>query len=122
MNDSISNKTSSFPSVCNYIPQESYSQEESIVYEQTDFASPPPPRESKRMKQIRNTALAEAKNTAFAKTPQEVKEEVLASMTQTLLKTIASTSIALINSHMEILKKQYEAFEEEMKAIERKHA
>lgn len=114
MSESIANRTSSFPSVCNYTPQEPAMEEQMVIYEQGDLFNSMATEDTQSKKRAANTSLD--------KTPQEARAEVLASMHATLLKTISNTCINMINTHRERLKKQYKIAEEEMEAIQRKNA
>ncbi len=114
MNESIANRTSSFPTVCNYIPQEPAMDEQMVIYEQTSLLNPTATEDTQSKKRAGKTVLD--------KTPQEVRAEVLASMHATLLKTISNVCVNMINTHRERLKKQYKMAEEEMQAIQGKNA
>ncbi len=114
MSESIANRTSSFPSVCNYIPPQPVMEEEMVIYEQADLFSSMASDETHAKKKTTQTSLD--------KTPEEHRAEVLASMKATLLKQISNTCVNMINTHRDRLKRQYEMFEEEMAAIQRKNA
>jgi hypothetical protein len=54
------------------------------------------------------------------KTPQEINGDTLASMKAILLKSIAETSVVLIQNARERLKRQYKLAREEMERIQQK--
>lgn len=114
MSESITNRTSSFPSVCNYTPPQPVMEEEMVIYEEIGLFS--------SMAEEETHAKKKATPASLAKTPEEYRAEVLASMKATLLKQISNTCVNMINTHRDRLKRQYKMFEEEMAAIQRKHA
>jgi hypothetical protein len=113
MSESISNKTSSFPTVCNYQPPATATEEPTVVYEQGDFLGSMATTDPEEKKKTTRTGLEP--------TEEETRKEALASMKATLLKSISKTCVSMINNHREILRKQYKAQEREMEAIQRKH-
>ncbi|MES2198663.1 MAG: hypothetical protein V4489_00640 [Chlamydiota bacterium] len=110
MSESIANNTSSFPSVCSYIPPQPSMNEETVIYEQTDLFNSAEVEDTRSKKRAAKTSLD--------KTPQEARAEVLASMHATLLKNISNTCVNMINTHRERLKRQYKMQREEMEAIQ----
>ncbi|MBS0627386.1 MAG: hypothetical protein JSS09_04170 [Verrucomicrobia bacterium] len=106
--------TSSLPSVCNYLPPSNTMNDEMIIYDQTNFFSSLAEEEILSKKQTAETAIDNVSISA--------RNDALASMRATLLKTISNVCIHMIEHHREMLKRQYKIAAEEMESIQRKHA
>ncbi len=111
MSNSIASRPS-LPPAAAYVPPQHDPEEPSIIYEGSGLMIPEDDSSLKK----------KSTQSVQGKTVTEIREEALASMHATLLKTISETCINMIEHHRAMLKKQYKLAKEEMEAIQRKYA
>lgn len=113
--------STSLPTVCNYMPKQNIIEQEMLIFEQS-FEQPDLLFSMAEEEASSVSSKKKAAGSVIDKTTFEIREEAIASMKATLLKTISMVCIHMIEHHREILKKQYKIAAEEMEAIQRKNA